>query len=414
MTENLSHADSEDQVLPAGRGAGLTWLVIVVALGSLGASGWLWWQGAGKAQREVEHFTAELHRQEQLLARIDERSGALETQLSALLGSDPAQRLDKLEQDLGSRWQSIESWKSMQDETAARVRSIRRDMDEVRDRLAAAEAALTAVSARSLDGSAELRLAEIDYLLRLAQERLVLFGDSRSADQALEIAGQHVAALDNPAHIGLRRAIDSARQTLSAWNLPDYQTLERKLASLQSSVGQLPLRREGLTSERPLPAGDSGWWKRLRNAFSGLVTVRPSSRDEMNFPALADQDMLRQSAWLELEVARWAALRRDQEAFAAALKRFSITLEDGFETTAQGSREAAEILRELRLLNVDPPVPDISAPWTALQALRGPGMSPASERNPAPPATKLVKPAVGTDGAEDSEAAKPGSGDADR
>jgi uroporphyrin-3 C-methyltransferase len=380
MTEVHSSASKADQEQPARRGTGLALLAVVLALASLCVTGWFWWQNASEKQGEARQFAAELGRQDQLLAKLDARSGALASQLSALAAADPGQRLDQLEHELGSLQTGSKQWRSFQDETAAWRRSMQALMAGMQDRLAGTEARLAVLSARNIDSSAELDLDEVDYVLRLAQERLALFADPRAADRALAIAERHVIAMDNPMYIGLRRELSSARQKLALLQLPDYPTLERKLDLLQSSLASLGFKGANVTAGQPAGSDDSGWWARIRNAFSGLVTVRRSTADENEFPVLADQELIRQRAWLELEVARLAVLRRDQQAYSAALDRISNNVQRWFEPAGQGWQGTMDLLAELKLLNIAPAMPDISAPWTALQALRSSGVS-ADEGN---------------------------------
>lgn len=380
MSEAHSSASKADQEPPAERGTGLALLAMALALVSLCVSGWWWWQNANEKQGAASEFAAELGRQDQLLAKLDARSGALASQLSALAAADAAQRLDQLEQELGALQAGSRQWHSFQDETAAWRRSMQALMESTQDRMAGTEARLAVLSARNIDSSAELDLDEVDYLLRLAQERLALFADPQAADRALAIADRHIAAMDNPMYIGLRRELSAARQKLALLKPPDYPALERKLDLLQSSLASLGFKGENVTAGQPAGSDDSGWWARIRNAISGLVTVRRSTADELELPVLADQELIRQRAWLELEVARLAVLRRDQQAYSAALDRISNNVQRWFDPTAQAWRAAMDILGELKLLNIAPPMPDISAPWTSLQALRSSGVS-ADEGN---------------------------------
>lgn len=382
-TEKLSGANGQDFARPGGRRNGLAWLATFMALASLTASGWLWWQDLSNREAANSQFSADLKRQDQLLAKADSKLDELQAQLSALGAVDPERRLSEIEHDLGSIRQSSESWQSLEDATSARMKSLQDEVENAQVRLTAAEARLTLLSARAVDGSAELDLAEVDYLLRLSQERLILFADTKSADRALELAGQHIAAFDNPMYLNVQREIAEARQALSELHNLDYQALDRDLDLLQLGVSRFAFRGERTAQELSGDSEATGWWERIRSAFSGLVTVHRSTGNESELPVLADQELVRQRAWLELEVARWAAARRDQERYLTALNRFSDTLERWFEPL---SASLAQALRKLQQQDVDPPLPDISKPWTSLRALQGigssvPSRSGTSERN---------------------------------
>ena len=352
---------------------GLSWLALLLALASLGGLGWFWWQGSA-GEKTAEGLNAETARQGQAVNALEGRLAALETRVSGMAAADTGARLGSIEQELKSLQAEAGAAKTFQADTGAWSRSMQAAIEGDQARLAGAEARLAALSARDMSATAELDLAEIDYVLRLAQERLVLFGDIRTAIQALRIAEQQVTAFDNPLYLGLRGEISSALQSLALVSAPDYPAIYSKLDGLQGFVTSMPLK--GTTAAvTPAPEVEEGWWARLRNTFSSLVTVRRTTSAEEDLPLLADQEFVRQQAWLELEVARLAAMRREQVSYQAALGRFAATLERRFDPAGQGRREAAILLDALRLLDVDPELPDISAPWTALQAIRAAGLA---------------------------------------
>ena len=406
MIESLP-ADVNDDKQQLGRpgrsGVGLALLAVMLALASLLGSGWLWWQNSRTAGSESASLAAEVSRRDAAHAQLDSRVVALEQQVSGLASADPGARLGKVEQEISALQGSASDWKTFQLETSAWTRSMQAAIEGDQARLAGAEARLAALAAREMQSSAELDLAEIDYVLRLAQERLQLFGDTRTAAQALQIASRHVAAIDNPLYIGLQREIASAQQKLALVTGPDYPAVYNTIDQLQGSVLVLPFKGAGsiaaASNATAAEPGETGWWARLRQAFAGLVTVRRDSGVEDQWPVMADQEMVRQQAWLELEVARLAAMRRDQESWSAALKRLSATLQRWFEPSGPELQQALSLLETLQLVNVDPVLPDISAPWAALQAIRASGVSilPAEA---AAPTGELVDDEPAGDGTE--------------
>jgi uroporphyrin-3 C-methyltransferase len=379
MNEHLPAPMSETSAEAITHRHGLSWLALLLALVSLGGMGWLWWQGSA-GEKAAEGLNAETARQAAAVSALESRLAGLESRVSGMAAADTSARLGSIEQELKSLQGEASAAKSFQTDTGAWSRSMQAAIEGDQARLAGAEARLAALSAREMSATAELDLAEIDYVLRLAQERLVLFGDIRTAIQALRIAEQQVTAFDNPLYLGLRGEISSALQSLSLVNAADYPAIYTKLDGLQGFVASMPLKGAP-AAEAAAPEVQEGWWARLRNTLSSLVTVRRTTTAEEDLPLLAEQEFIRQQAWLELEVARLAAMRREQLAYQAALGRFVTTLERWFDPAGQGRREAGVLLDALRPLNVDPELPDISAPWTALQAIRATGIAtdPKSE-----------------------------------
>lgn len=389
MNESILPSVNYSNFETAKPGRALVALALVLALASLGGSSWIWWQSQHAVDGAAEHVSAELQRRGDDLTRLESRLGILEAQVSNLAAADSSERLGKVEQGVASLQSSVGNWQSWQAETAASTRSMQAAIEGDQARLAGAEARLAVLSARDMSSSAQLDLAEVAYVVRLAQERLQLFGDTRTAAQALKIADQQIAASDNPSYIALQREIAEALQKLSLVKEPDYPALYRSIDTLQSDLFSLPFKGQGSPAEATTVVEDTGWWARIRQAFSGLVTVRRSTGDENATPVLADQELIRQQAWLELEVARLAAMRRDRASWSAALNRLSALLERWFEPSGFGLQGVQTLLDTLQAADVDPPMPDISAPWVTLQAIRNSGAPvPSRQETTLPPATE--------------------------
>jgi uroporphyrin-III C-methyltransferase len=251
------------------------------------------------------------------------------------------------------------------------------------------------LSARNLDAAGELDLAEVDYLLRLANERLQLFSDPAAAERALELADRHLAALDDPAHLGVRQAIATARRDLAGLALPDYLQVAARLDEIQAGIARWPFAAgsvAGPAAAAGVAAGagtETGWWARLKSTLAGLVTVRRSAGTE---PALSleDKDYVRQRVWLQLEIAQLSLMRRDQEAFRAALARVQESLATWFDPADEAVQAAGRSLSDLAATGLDADLPDITEPWNTLRLLRrnsaraGQSAAPAVSPEPAP------------------------------
>jgi len=422
MNETLPSSLPEEEPAPSKTGRGLALLALLLALLAVGGSGWMWWQNFSSSSEQEDRLAATAVGLEQQLSKLDSRVAAIESSVSGLQSSNPDARIKSIEQELASQRSAMSGWQSFENETAAWTHTMQAAIEGDQARLAGIEARLAALATREMKGSTELDLAEIDYVLRLAQERLQLFGDTRTAAQALNIADQQIAAFDNPLYLGLQREIASARQALLQAGTVDYVSVYRALDTLQDEIKSLPFK--GSESPEATEASDdnAGWWARIKGVFSGLVTVRRQTAADEQLPVLADQELVRQKAWLELEVARLAALRHDQQAWSASLERFSSLLEKWFEPGAAGMQNVKSLLSETQALNIAPVLPDISAPWVALQAIRTAGVSappPAARKAESEPASESAgdEPGSTTPPSQpqpdpDTEAQTPEAGDA--
>jgi len=329
-----------------------------------------------------------------LATEISQRLDSLANRLSALDPAAADARISTLENQVRQFSSTSGDTAQFQAETAAWTRTMQAAMEGVQARLSGAEARLASLSARRMDSSAELDLAELDFVLRLAQERLQLFHDTKTANQALAIAQRHLEAFDNPMYLALRNEIATARRELAAVATADFAGIYTGIDDIQSSLVSLPFRTDSQTTEMDAITADAGWWERITGALSNLVTVRRSEEvADADALALADQELIRQRAWLEAETARLAALRQDQAAYSAAFKRLLVTLQRWFQPGTPQMTPILQRISELQSQPVDPAMPDISAPWAALQAMRASGLTaPAVAPLPGQPAADQPEP----------------------
>jgi uroporphyrin-3 C-methyltransferase len=281
-------------------------------------------------------------------------------------------------------------------EQLAVSRSLQMAGEALQRRLSAAESALAGVASRELDAGGELDMAEVDYLLRLANERLKLFHDPVAADETLELADMHLAAMDDPIFLGVRQDIASARRTLAAVELPDYFAISSALDSVQESIAQLPFQGEEQPQSSAAETAEEGWWAKLKGVFSGLVTVRRSTELEDQRISLEDKDYVRQRLWLQVEIAHLALMRRDQASFGSAIDRVRETLSVWFDPSSSAYGQVVAGLDELQATDIEAEIPDISKPWSTLQQVRQLRSRPA-------PAQPVPEPAAPEQGLEEAE-----------
>ncbi len=255
-------------------------------------------------------------------------------------------------------------------EQMALSRSLQAATSSMQGRLQAAEAAVAGMSTRELDGGGELDLAEVDYLLRLANERLKLFNDPAAADEALEVADMHLAALDNPMYLGVRQDIAAARRELAAVEVPDYLEIATRVDNIQEAVPALVFLEQDTPAVVTENVDQEGWWGKISGAFSSLVTVRRSTDQENQRISLEDMDYVRQRLWLQMEIAHLALMRRDQAAFRSSLERTMETINAWFDPAAGSFAQVSGGIDELLALEINVEVPDITAPWSTLRLLR--------------------------------------------
>lgn len=370
----------------AGGRSALAVLALLIALAALAGTAWMWWQERSLAGQEHD-LAADLAAAVARLDNSDRSSSAqldeMRRALEALAAADGGDALAGLRGEAAADRERLASLEQSLREQVVLSRSLQAAGDALHGRLSTAEAGLARLSARELDAATDLDLAEVDYLLRLASERLHLFADPAAADRTLEVAERHLAALENPALIGVRQSISAARRSLAQVALPDYLRLAADLDDLQAAIPRWSLAGVPGSAPAPGPAAETGWWARLKSTFASLVTVRRST-DSASELSLADQDYVRQRVWLQLEIAQLSLMRRDGQAFRAALTRVRDALAAWFDPADASVRSAERSLEGLAALQLDLDLPDITEPWTMLRLIRQAGPPADAGAAPAP------------------------------
>jgi uroporphyrin-3 C-methyltransferase len=385
----------EEQSLPRRGGSVLSFFAFLFSLAALAGAGWIWWQDQASTGQEEKKLFAEITRLEGSDSELSLKLSQIRSEMDSLAAGDVGAEFEAMQKRLEADRSKMNSVEQAVSKQLTLSRSLQSATDSIQGRLVAAEAALTGLTTRELDAGGELDIAEVDYLLRLANERLQLFSDPAAADQALELADMHLAALDNPMYLGVRQDIAAGRRDLASVKIPDYLEISSQLDSIQNEVASLPLHGASVATPSSGEEDGDGWWQKVKNVFSNLVTVRRSTDLENQRISLQDTDYIRQRVWLQLEIAHLSLMRRDQKAFRASLERVQESLSTWFDASNSSYQTVKQGIDGLIALDVQVDVPDITAPWLSLRLLR------ATQTRPTPAPQQQIpanQPEAGAEG----------------
>jgi len=247
---------------------------------------------------------------------------------------------------------------------AADIDRIDQEQKAVRQRLSV----LAAMMGRSERG---WTLAEVEYLLRIANQRLQLQRDSATAMQALQSADGRLRDLADPHYQGVREQIAHDLDAVRALPSVDVDGLSATLSAALAQVDELPVA--GSHYQRAAAAGGdtgdggetattlAGLGKLVWKALSELFRVR--EHDQAVGPMLPPEReyFLRENLRLQLAAARLALLRTDQTQYHSALQTAQQWLERYFDRQNAGVQQLLGRLQELVAVDIAPVMPDVSA-----------------------------------------------------
>jgi len=350
-------------------GKGLAVLALLLALAAGAASGWQWWQAysAGRSAGMLQGSVSKLQAEQQRLAQVvDGLKHEFDATATAVKPADFS-RLRGRFQVLAGQLDALQGQLAA---TQASSTAIQGSVRSLEQRQSATETSLASVAAKSQNTDVELEIAEIDYLLRVANERLQLFADPLAADLALQAADVQLEALKDPLFLSVRQRIADARSALAAVPLVDRVQIAAQLAALQTKIPGLLFPDEAVSRVQVELPADAGWWENFKQTLASLVTIKRRVPDEPALLTIGDKDYLRQGLWLQLESARLAVMRHDSGAYRAALAGVSDAVRQFFQNETTAVTALQRELETLRNVTIEPEMPDISAPWLQLRQLR--------------------------------------------
>ncbi len=221
-------------------------------------------------------------------------------------------------------------------------------------------------------------VAEAEYLVKLANHRLILAGDIPTSIQALMAADDRLREVGNPRYIPVRQALAADIQKLNSVPKVDTVGLSLKLNALQKQLETVPLSTPEpasvmLRKEKALSVSKVESWKQLPAAIWNdlLKLFRIQHHDEAIKPLLQPEQRfyLVQNIKLQLEQARLALLSNHPVIYKDRLAQAKQWLQQYFDIKHPSTIALTETLDKLIATNIKQQLPDLSNSLEKLQLL---------------------------------------------
>lgn len=222
------------------------------------------------------------------------------------------------------------------------------------------------------------KLAEAEYLIRLANQRLLLEADSNGAATLLINADDILNELEDPIVFATRKALAKDIQALKSISQFDLEGAFLKLNALYDNVQTLPQREpskewQANTTEKTKETNDSttnkitsvleSFWKSIRS----LVVINYNHKPIKALLPPAEYQELVTGMQLQLDIAQVALIKGEPAIYQKALSRVARATTEHFETQSNEVKTFLASLTALQQLN---PSPDLPLPRESLLAMK--------------------------------------------
>lgn len=334
-------------------------LLLLLFLSAAGLAGWFW--------QQLQQQSAQVRDVQTQVAQNSSRLAGLQARLQEEVGGQLA--------DVQARSESREQ------EWRQQMASLQSEQVQLRQRLDGQQQRLASLSTTSRE---DWLLAEAEYLLNIANQRVLMEGTVdnavsllRSADERLQQVGDGTGDAEV---FAIRKVLNLDLAALEKVEPVDKEGIYLRLHALAESVENLPrLQIEAFAVESATPifeteaSGTVGWmdriWRALRDLTGSLD--RYVRIDDVEAPAkpLVDSYATRLAALnvrLLLEQAQLALLQGEQTVYRHSLEQAQALLQNYYVNSEQNKRLRAA-LAELTAVDIAPELPDISASLARLR-----------------------------------------------
>jgi uroporphyrin-III C-methyltransferase len=291
-----------------------------------------------------------------LYYRDEVRRELAEFHFQSQLG-EQAQAVSQLRQLLSNQ---RDNERASREQLLGRIKELQDHLEEQQQRIAALA---------STDRS-DWQLAEAEYLLHFANQRLLLSGDPRTALEQLAAVDAILRELDDSELLPTRAALAKDIAALKAVEMVDTEGTYLTIAAAAEQAEQLHLVKTlamtEATAPTPAPA-EATWGERLQYGLRAALAkldqlVQIRRRDEPYKPLLAPQyeAALRQNLKLMFEQAQMALLSGNQKLYEHSLSKAGSWIATYFTVDEHATRAVTDSIDELKKKRVAMSLPDIS------------------------------------------------------
>ncbi len=223
-------------------------------------------------------------------------------------------------------------------------------------------------------------LMESEYLIQLANNRLLFERDINTSIVALESADRRLRETGDPGIVGVRKVIAEAVQQLKQIPQADLAGLSLQISAINKEIDKLPSSTPDPKSKAQqnnnvqTTSQNVETWSQLPSAIwtdlKGLIEIRDHEAPLQPMLAPKERFFLIENVRLQLEQARLAMLSGQPDVYKERITTAMDWIAKHFDNEASITKATLESLSKLLDESIAPPLPDIAFTYQALQKYR--------------------------------------------
>lgn len=212
------------------------------------------------------------------------------------------------------------------------------------------------------------RVAEAQYLVKLANDFLQLMQNSEMAKVLIERADHILQEQNNPQFLELRQALAENLTQINAAPAIDVTGIFATLKALDQQVEQLPLPAmpiaAPLDAAKPKLDDHLPWWQAAFNqtwhALQRVVVIRKINGQAPPLVLPEEKKYYYQNLHAQMTSAVWGLLHRNDVVYQASLQQAIDWGGIYFDQNAMSTQNFIATLQKLRQINISPPKIDLA------------------------------------------------------
>ncbi len=258
-------------------------------------------------------------------------------------------------------------------------------------------------------------IADAEYLLSIANQRLYLMGDINTTREALEAADQRLRESGDAGGFKIREQIAKDITAIRNVAVADIVGMYASIQALQDQVDTLtlflPYTGKALTPPKAVQESTDKEDHNLLDQLEGMVTIRHTEHPIKEILTPEEAQFIREQLRVKLEMVKIALVQQNEQLYQSSLADAKKWVEQNFAKNAETSKFIAELDR-FNAIKIRSHFPDISLSLKMLRDITklrlevDKAMQPA-EKNKSEQVAKPVEPVKPAETVKPDAAVKP-------